>query len=127
MANQAKGTAVRRRAWTPREVAAMLRLSKSSVYNMLHTGELYGWRWGKRWVAPSEALDKFLGVSHEVPDDFPEPDSGNGSESARQVGVNPKRPPVAEGIPEEESRGLHDHNRMGNRPDRSDSASLRGP
>lgn len=49
-----------RRAWTVREVAKMLGLSRSTVYAMLTRGELGSRRYGKRWIIPDEAVQAFL-------------------------------------------------------------------
>jgi len=52
-----------RRCWTAAEVAAILGISKVSVYQALALGSLPGCRVGARWLVPMDALDKWL---HEV-------------------------------------------------------------
>lgn len=38
----------------------MIGLSKSTVYLLLETGQLYGRRWGRRWLIPDGAVREFL-------------------------------------------------------------------
>lgn len=38
----------------------MIGLSKSTVYLLLTTGELYGFRYGSRWVIPDAAVAAYL-------------------------------------------------------------------
>lgn len=52
-----------RRCWTAAEVAAILGISKVSVYQALASEALPGCRVGARWLVPMDALDKWL---HEL-------------------------------------------------------------
>ena len=52
-----------RRCWTAAEVAAILGISKVSVYQALASEVLPGCRVGARWLVPMEALDQWL---HEL-------------------------------------------------------------
>lgn len=45
------------------EVAAMLRVSKMSVYRLIHSGELEAVRFGRSFRVPSRAVDSYLGES----------------------------------------------------------------
>ena len=49
-----------RRCWTAAEVAAILGLSKVSIYQALASGELPGCRVGARWLVPKDALEQWL-------------------------------------------------------------------
>ncbi|HEY5183240.1 MAG TPA: helix-turn-helix domain-containing protein [Dermatophilaceae bacterium] len=52
-----------RQCWTAAEVAAILGISKVSVYQALASEALPGCRVGARWLVPMDALDKWL---HEL-------------------------------------------------------------
>lgn len=45
---------------TVAEVAAMLRVSKMSVYRLIHAGELEAVRFGKTFRVPQHAVDAYL-------------------------------------------------------------------
>ena len=42
------------------EVAAMLRVSKMSVYRMIHCGDLEAVRFGRNFRVPEQAVDDYL-------------------------------------------------------------------
>ena len=42
------------------EVAAMLRVSKMSVYRMIHSGDLEAVRFGRNFRVPEQAVDAYL-------------------------------------------------------------------
>lgn len=46
---------------TPREVMALLNIGKNTVYKLLDSGELKGFRVGKQWRVPREALVQISG------------------------------------------------------------------
>lgn len=52
---------------TVEEVAELMRVSKMTVYRLLHSGELPGIRVGRSFRVPREALDTFLRSSATVP------------------------------------------------------------
>ena len=60
---------------TVEEVAAVMRVSKMTVYRLLHSGELPGVRVGRSFRVPQDALDAYLRSSSTVP--MPE-DRGEG-------------------------------------------------
>ena len=60
---------------TVEEVAAVMRVSKMTVYRLLHAGELPGVRVGRSFRVPQDALDAYLRSSSTVP--LPE-DRGEG-------------------------------------------------
>ncbi|MBN9374467.1 MAG: helix-turn-helix domain-containing protein [Cellulomonas sp.] len=60
---------------TVEEVAAVMRVSKMTVYRLLHSGELPGVRVGRSFRVPQDALDAYLRSSSTVP--LPE-DRGEG-------------------------------------------------
>ena len=49
-----------RRAYTPEEVARMLRLHLNSVYSLLKSGEIPGLRAGHKWLIPKRRFDAWL-------------------------------------------------------------------
>ncbi len=48
---------------TVAEVAAIMRVSKMTVYRMVHSGELPAVRVGRSFRVPQDAVDKYLGQS----------------------------------------------------------------
>lgn len=52
---------------TVEEVAAVMRVSKMTVYRLLHSGELPGVRVGRSFRVPQDALDAYLRSSSTVP------------------------------------------------------------
>jgi excisionase family DNA binding protein len=46
---------------TVTEVAAIMRVSKMTVYRLLHSGELPGLRVGRSFRVPAQALEAYLG------------------------------------------------------------------
>lgn len=56
----ASNSSVQRLAWSPPEVAKLIGVSKFTIYLLLQTGQLYGRRWGKRWIIPDEAVRAFI-------------------------------------------------------------------
>lgn len=60
---------------TVEEVAELMRVSKMTVYRLLHSGELPGIRVGRSFRVPPDALDAFLRSSATVP----QPDEGERS------------------------------------------------
>jgi excisionase family DNA binding protein len=52
---------------TVEEVAAVMRVSKMTVYRLLHAGELPGVRVGRSFRVPQDALDAYLRSSSTVP------------------------------------------------------------
>lgn len=46
---------------TPKEVMALLYIGKNTVYKLLDSGELKGFRIGKQWRVPREALPQISG------------------------------------------------------------------
>jgi excisionase family DNA binding protein len=48
---------------TVAEVATMLRVSKMSVYRLIHAGELEAVRFGRSFRVPSAAVDTYLHTS----------------------------------------------------------------
>lgn len=51
---------------TVAEVAEMARVSKMTVYRMVHSGELPAIRVGKSFRVPAEAVEELLGETIEV-------------------------------------------------------------
>jgi len=51
---------------TVAEVAAVMRVSKMTVYRLLHSGELPGVRVGRSFRVPQDALDHYLATSPAV-------------------------------------------------------------
>lgn len=45
---------------TVAEVADLMRVSKMSVYRLIHSGELEAVRFGRTFRIPREAIDKYL-------------------------------------------------------------------
>ena len=46
--------------YVPSELQAILRLSKTGVAALLHSGELRAIRVGRKWLIPASALNEFL-------------------------------------------------------------------
>lgn len=57
---------------TPKEVAALLRVSKFTVYDWLKRGHLQGWRAGARgsWRIAEDEVEDFIRRSHENRDAY---------------------------------------------------------
>jgi excisionase family DNA binding protein len=49
---------------TVAEVATLLRVSKMSVYRLIHSGELEAVRFGRSFRVPNSAVDAYLRQSH---------------------------------------------------------------
>jgi excisionase family DNA binding protein len=49
---------------TVAEVATLLRVSKMSVYRLIHSGELEAVRFGRSFRVPNSAVDAFLRQSY---------------------------------------------------------------
>lgn len=49
---------------TVAEVAALMRVSKMSVYRMIHAGELEAVRFGRNFRVPEHAVDSYLRGSY---------------------------------------------------------------
>ena len=45
---------------TPAQVMAVLGIGKNSVYALLNSGALRGFRVGRSWRIPSDALEEFM-------------------------------------------------------------------
>ena len=56
----------RTRFLTVLEVADVMRVSKMTVYRLLHSGELPGVRVGRSFRVPQDALDHYLATSPAV-------------------------------------------------------------
>jgi excisionase family DNA binding protein len=53
---------------TAAEAAAMMRVSKMTVYRLIHFGELPATRVGQRlFRLPRRAVEAYLGINHPVP------------------------------------------------------------
>jgi excisionase family DNA binding protein len=52
------------RFFTVAEVAALMRVSKMSVYRLIHSGELESVRFGRSFRVPEAAVDAFLRSSY---------------------------------------------------------------
>ena len=52
---------------TVEEVAAQMRVSKMTVYRLLHSGDLPGVRVGRSFRVPQDALDAYLRSASTVP------------------------------------------------------------
>lgn len=52
---------------TVEEVAELMRVSKMTVYRLLHSGDLPGIRVGRSFRVPRQALDTFLRSSATMP------------------------------------------------------------
>jgi len=52
---------------TVEEVAEVMRVSKMTVYRLLHSGELPGVRVGRSFRVPQDALEAYLRSSSTVP------------------------------------------------------------
>ena len=52
---------------TVEEVAGVMRVSKMTVYRLLHSGELPGVRVGRSFRVPQDALEAYLRSSSTVP------------------------------------------------------------
>lgn len=59
---EATGSALNLR--TVAEVAAQLRVSKMSVYRLIHNGELEAVRFGRTFRVPQPAVDRYLDRSY---------------------------------------------------------------
>ncbi|GIG30724.1 hypothetical protein Cma02nite_33240 [Cellulomonas marina] len=59
----APGTGPRTRFLTVQEVAATMRVSKMTVYRLLHAGDMPGVRVGRSFRVPQDALERFLATS----------------------------------------------------------------
>ncbi|HEY5985661.1 MAG TPA: helix-turn-helix domain-containing protein [Streptosporangiaceae bacterium] len=55
-------TPIKRLAYRPREVAAMVGMSEAGVRNMIRRGTLRAVRWDGRWLIPATAIEEKLGV-----------------------------------------------------------------
>ena len=51
---------------TVAEVAAVMRVSKMSVYRLIHNGQLEAARFGRSFRVSEEALNRFLHSSYDV-------------------------------------------------------------
>lgn len=51
------------RLYTVAEVAEMMRLSKMSVYRMIHAGDLEAVRFGRSFRVPAEAMNSYVNDS----------------------------------------------------------------
>jgi len=62
------------------EVADVMRVSKMTVYRLLHSGELPGVRVGRSFRVPQDALDAYLrsSMSAVVPSDLQDDEPGAG-------------------------------------------------
>ena len=69
----------RTRFLTVLEVADVMRVSKMTVYRLLHSGELPGVRVGRSFRVPQDALDHYLATSPAV-------------EAREQATAGPQRP-----------------------------------
>jgi excisionase family DNA binding protein len=49
-----------RKVYTPKEVMAILRLSKNAVYQALKNGEIHSVHIGDRYLIPAKSLEKML-------------------------------------------------------------------
>lgn len=49
---------------TVAEVATLLRVSKMSVYRLIHNGELEAVRFGRTFRVPQQAVDRYLNKSY---------------------------------------------------------------
>ena len=54
----------RARFLTVAEVAAVMRVSKMTVYRLVHSGEMPAVRVGRSFRVPQEALEQYLGTSY---------------------------------------------------------------
>ena len=63
------GGSPRARFLTVQEVAATMRVSKMTVYRLLHSGEMPGVRVGRSFRVPQDALDAFLATSPAARDE----------------------------------------------------------
>jgi len=52
--------AVRRRAWSPREVAAQLGIKYKSVLRLIQSGDLGALKVGQHYIVPDVALERYL-------------------------------------------------------------------
>ena len=77
----------RTRFLTVLEVADVMRVSKMTVYRLLHSGELPGVRVGRSFRVPQDALDHYLATSPAV----------EAREQDRRGPQPPERPRVARG------------------------------
>ncbi|SDB80233.1 DNA binding domain-containing protein, excisionase family [Raineyella antarctica] len=68
---------------TVAEVAALMRVSRMSVYRLIHSGELEAVRFGRTFRIPQHAIDSYLARAQYVaaaadgPADRPDPGSGD--------------------------------------------------
>jgi excisionase family DNA binding protein len=72
----------RTRFLTVLEVAEVMRVSKMTVYRLLHSGELPGVRVGRSFRVPQEALEAFLRSSATVVAALQDAESGASGDSA---------------------------------------------
>lgn len=49
-----------RKYYRPREVAAVTGISASAVFEALYAGELEGYRLGRAWLVPVDAVDTWV-------------------------------------------------------------------
>lgn len=49
-----------RRYYRPREVAQVTGISASAVFEALYSGELEGYRLGRAWLVPVDAVDRWI-------------------------------------------------------------------
>lgn len=45
---------------TPEDVTEELMIGKNTIYNLLNSGELKGFRVGRNWKIPRKALDEYI-------------------------------------------------------------------
>lgn len=62
---------------TVAEVAEAMRVSKMTVYRLLHSGEMPAVRVGRSFRVPQDALDQFLATAQLVDDDLEEFEDGD--------------------------------------------------
>jgi excisionase family DNA binding protein len=57
-------------AYSPREISTETSIPYESVLALIHTGELHAVKRGNRYVVPTWAIDRYLGVPdpREAPD-----------------------------------------------------------
>lgn len=55
---------LKRRAYSPKEVAEVLGLSEWTVRNLINKGEIPAIKFGRNWRVPINALDELLGAEN---------------------------------------------------------------
>ena len=56
-----------KRAYSPEEFAVAIGVHKHTIQRKLRSGELFGVRFGRKWVIPAKTLEDFLAGKRNPP------------------------------------------------------------